>query len=423
LEENSDVKWTLVFLHQPLWVQEKTERWPDVEKLLSNRKHNVFAGHYHHYVADDRNNGKYIMLATTGGGSALRGPQLGEFDHFMWVTMKETGPIIANVALNGVFDEDIFTAKSAEMVNAIEDMNIIQITPPVVEDLDEFKSQKVSVKLTNDLDFPITVKLKERFNWDLIGRMDKNEITINPNSVEFAELELERRNNAKIKSPFILETSVEFTSNGTDIEIPVNYHIEPIEKRMLLRNKSKKVDAKLSDWNELRYSFNAEQENGNQASFDISYDDEYLYIAAEVQDNEVLNSGKGSPWTQDYIGFALNAETLTRSSMSKGKHWYAYELYFLITPETDTAPALTHPEERLPEGFDYKAITSDSGYNMEVKIPLSYIESKQGEDWKSLRFNIMNGDRDSDQGEVMTFWQNNWRGNKNIVGSGTFFRE
>lgn len=423
LEENAEVKWTLVFLHQPLWVQENTERWPEVEELLSSRRHNVFAGHYHHYVADDRNNGKYIMLATTGGGSALRGPQLGEFDHFMWVTMKETGPIIANIALNGVFDEDLFTAQSAEMVNAIEDMDVIQIQPPVVDDIDEFQSQKVSVKLTNDQDFPITVKLKERFNWDLIGRINKSEITINPNSVEFCELELQRRNSAKIESPFVLESTVIFTNKGTDIKIPGQHYIEPIEKRMLVKRKSKKVDGKLSDWDELRYSFNADQENGNQARFDMSYDDEHLYIAAKVLDNEVLNSGKGAPWTQDYIGFALNAETLTKSSMSKGKHWYAYELYFLISPENDKTPALVHPEDRLPEGFKFKAISSDSGYNMEAKIPLAYIESKQGKEWKSLRFNIMTGDRDRDQKEVMTFWQNNWRGNENIVGSGTFFRQ
>jgi len=423
LGENAGVKWTLIFLHQPLWTQNETERWKDVEALLNTRNHNVFAGHYHHYIAEDRNNGKYIMLATTGGGSALRGPQLGEFDHFMWVTMKETGPIIANVALNGVFDEDLFTANSAEMVNAIEDMNAIQIEPPVVEDINEFTSQKVTIKLTNDQDIPITVKLRERFNWDLIGRVDKNEITLNPNSVEFCELELERRNNAEIKSPFVLETSVCFSGNGTDIEIPGNYFIEPIEKRMLIKAKSKKADGKLSDWDELRYNFDADRENGNRSRFDMTYDDEFLYIAAEVEDNEVINSGSGAPWTQDYIGFALNAETLTKSAMSKGKHWYAYEMYFLISPESGESPALVHPEDRLPEGFEYKAVTNDSGYIMECKIPLAYIESKQGKDWKSLRFNIMIGDRDSNQKEVMTFWQNNWRGNENIVGSGTFFKK
>jgi hypothetical protein len=266
------------------------------------------------------------------------------------------------------------------------------------------------------------VKLRERFNWDLIGRVNKNEITINPNSVEFCELELERRNNAEIKSPFILETSIRFSGNGTDIEIPGNYFIEPIQKHMLIKDISKKVDGKLSDWKELPYTFDADQENGNRSKFDMTYDDEFLYIAAEVKDNEVLNSGSGAPWTQDYIGFALNAEALTKSAMSKGKHWYAYEMYFLISPEKDESPALVHPEDRLPKGFEYKAVTTDSGYTMEVKIPLAYIESKQGKDWKSLRFNIMTGDRDSDQKEVMTFWQNNWRGNENIVGSGTFFR-
>jgi len=423
LEENADVKWTLVFLHQPLWVQKDTKRWRDVEDLLGSRNHNVFAGHYHHYISEDRNNGKYIMLATTGGGSGLRGPQLGEFDHFMWVTMKETGPIIANVALNGVFNEDVYTSESAEMVNAIEDMSIIQIEPLIVVNVESFENAAVRLKLTNDLDFPITVKLKERFNWDLIGKVDRNEIVVNPNSVEFCELQLQRRNNADINSPFTLESTVMFTNNGTDIEIPGQHHIEPIKKRILVKGQTKKIDGKLKDWDELQYAFQADQNNGNQTRFDMTYDDEFLYIAANVKDNEVVNSGKGSPWTQDYIGFALNAETLSKSAMSKGKHWYAYEMYFLISPETKAAQSLTHPDERLPEGFEYKCIAKDYGYDMEAKIPLDYIESKQGKDWKSIRFNIMTGDRDSNQKEVMTFWQNNWRGDENVIGSGAFFRE
>ena len=38
LAENQEVKWTLIFMHQPLWDQEDPGRWPDVEKLLAKPK-------------------------------------------------------------------------------------------------------------------------------------------------------------------------------------------------------------------------------------------------------------------------------------------------------------------------------------------------------------------------------------------------
>src|SRR5262249_39565293 len=54
------------------------------------------------------------MLATTGGGSKLRGPEYGEFDHVVWVTMKKDGPVIANLLLDGILPEDLSTIPSEE---------------------------------------------------------------------------------------------------------------------------------------------------------------------------------------------------------------------------------------------------------------------------------------------------------------------
>src|SRR5207237_5175905 len=54
------------------------------------------------------------MLATTGGASKLRGPEYGEFDHLVWVTMKKDGPILANVLLDGILPEDLRSVETAE---------------------------------------------------------------------------------------------------------------------------------------------------------------------------------------------------------------------------------------------------------------------------------------------------------------------
>jgi hypothetical protein len=115
LADHKDVRWTLVFLHKPMWAAPKVPpSWTEVEKLLAGRRHTVFAGHVHRYRKDTRNGANYYMLATTGGGSMLRGPDYGEFDHLVWVTMKKDGPVLANLLLDGILREDLSAIASDE---------------------------------------------------------------------------------------------------------------------------------------------------------------------------------------------------------------------------------------------------------------------------------------------------------------------
>src|SRR5205823_10200356 len=57
LETNRDVRWTLVFLHKPMWTHAKVANsgWLEVENLLKGRPYTVFAGHLHHYQKFVRN--------------------------------------------------------------------------------------------------------------------------------------------------------------------------------------------------------------------------------------------------------------------------------------------------------------------------------------------------------------------------------
>jgi serine/threonine-protein phosphatase CPPED1 len=109
LDENRNVRWTLVFLHKPVWTYPDVAKtgWLKIEEALQGRRYTVFAGHKHNYERFVRKGQKYYMLATTGGGSKLRGAPLGEFDHLVWVTMKRDGPVLANLMMEGIFSEDI----------------------------------------------------------------------------------------------------------------------------------------------------------------------------------------------------------------------------------------------------------------------------------------------------------------------------
>lgn len=118
LEENAGVKWTFVALHKPIWAQANlpTNGWLEVEKALAGRQYTVFAGHVHRYQKYVRQGMNYYQLATTGGGSRLRGTRYGEFDHLVQVTMKPTGPVLANIMLDGIFPEDLVVPETVEPV-------------------------------------------------------------------------------------------------------------------------------------------------------------------------------------------------------------------------------------------------------------------------------------------------------------------
>jgi len=120
LAKCSDARWVCLFFHQPLWLEDekRLERaktqdgatrltgFNEIEKLLEGRNYTVFAGHHHRYGKWVKSGNKYFRLATTGGASALRGPEAGQFDHVTWVTMTDKGPIVCNLLLEGILDED-----------------------------------------------------------------------------------------------------------------------------------------------------------------------------------------------------------------------------------------------------------------------------------------------------------------------------
>ena len=110
LRENPTVRWIVVCVHKPMWTHPNLDSngWLELEKSLNGRKYTVFAGHIHRYQKFVRQGMNYYQLATTGGGSKLRGMRYGEFDQIAWVTMKKgTEPIIANIMLDGILPENL----------------------------------------------------------------------------------------------------------------------------------------------------------------------------------------------------------------------------------------------------------------------------------------------------------------------------
>lgn len=106
IQANKDVRWTLLFMHQPVWKGEGLENWEELESLLGDREYSVFAGHKHSYQMEVLKGQRYYILSTTGAAGGDDDPADCQFDHIVWVTMSDEGPAMANLLLKGIMDDE-----------------------------------------------------------------------------------------------------------------------------------------------------------------------------------------------------------------------------------------------------------------------------------------------------------------------------
>ena len=99
-----DVRWTLLFMHKPVWQGAGSDDLRRMEAALGDRPFTVFAGHVHNYRRFEVGGRVHIRLGTTGGHWVVGGSE-GNYDHVVLVTMTDDGPSIANLLLDGILDE------------------------------------------------------------------------------------------------------------------------------------------------------------------------------------------------------------------------------------------------------------------------------------------------------------------------------
>jgi hypothetical protein len=421
LEAHPDVRWTLLFMHQPLWVQPTDPvRWFDVEKLLVERKHTVFVGHRHHYVQFERNRTNYYQLGTTGGASSLRGPQFGEFDHFVWVTMTDQGPLLANLQLEGIFDDKLHTEQIAAFTSKLWSSDVIRAEPLYVDG--NFRKDSIRFRLTNTYDVPMTVRFSAGFSWDLKTDFPKPETVVPPNSVAFLAMGVEARRAKPVEQLQSLKVKAEVAIQHQplpvgDFFVPFQFHVAPLKRYTLAKRKGEiKIDGNLNEW-ALPFTINTPE----GAAFNVVYDADRVYLAVQVNDSEIINPAESPTFNQDFVGFVLDGQPQAQSAADTGEGWFRKSLYFIASPEDASGKNSVWDMEEQEQQIEWKCVRNAKGYALELAAPVSYFKQLQGE-WRTVRVNVVVQDKDRDSKSPRIFWQPNWRDANNIPGSGMFFR-
>jgi hypothetical protein len=430
LDENQDVRWTLVFLHKPLWTDPEPTGWQEVEAMLKRRRHTVFAGHNHTYTNCERNDSHYIILATTGGGTQLRGPVFGEFDHVVWITMTDEGPVLANLMLDGIWDENIRTEDVAVAMDAVLGGRAVRADPIRCETL-VFSKGTARYRLTNNSDVPMRIALQAVPVAGLQFDPSAVEKTVNPNSVEWAELQVAAAKALAAPGLGSFSSTWQITyefPNHKPVQIPGSRAC-PVEAPFTIPKvgMAPVIDGQLTDWTALPFVVERPAEITRRAGswkgpqdgafhFSLAYDERFLYLGVECQDDQVSASSTDSRLrSRDGIEVWLDARP---SGGGMGDKEGALHLQIADGKVLDSEPG----EPPVPSGIVVQSSQADHGQSTEVAIPVSYLEGLQGGGWKQVRVNVAFNDRDDD-GTAEIWWRPEWEGDDDYEGSGLFTRE
>lgn len=433
LADNPDVKWTLLFMHQPIWRFGPEANWAQLKSMLGARKFTAFAGHMHAYDYMTSNDGQeMITLGATGGVSLLRGKAYGEFDHVTWVTMKEDGPVIANVLLDGLMDKYITSPAFVEQFGKSKTFSV----SPWFSDTLGKQSGSFDVTVTNPFEVPMTYRVEALAGKIIVGS-ELPAGTLAPGESMTKTIKVKKMTADEYAALSI--RGIAQVPNG-DIEVidwTVDMKSSPVLRRTVTASdEAVTFDGKLNDWDDLRFAGPANGFEGDLAHpgapttvdaddmsfrFDTKFDGDNLYIAVEVKDDHVTQELRGLTNGQDTIVVMLDGRPVNLSAYNvrnmeemKNKDW------MLLIASPDGKGGSLALREAMPAGMDSKIAETDTGYTQEIRVPFSYLNAVSRGDWSALRFNVTVTDVDENTSQTVN-WQPDW--NQGLIGTGTFFRK
>lgn len=434
LEKHQDARWTFVFLHKPFWARADSTAWLKIEPLLQGRDYTIFAGHQHNYIAFERNGRAYYQLATTGGGSQLQGAEAGTFDHLVWVTMKDDGPHVAVLALDGILPPDHRTEQIAKLQHQLQRDIKLRVEPLYAEKrhVSEFAT---SLVVANAAQKAVRIAGSLTAGGFAVARPESLTATIEPGAEQRFEITLKTDRPRQLDKLRPAELRWEATYGDTETAPVVRRgqeSLRPAKVHECPRRKGKvQVDGKLNDWEKLEYECTQPVQvlkdprswrgpEDCRFSFDVAHDKNHVYIAVDVFDDTLVSKPDGAPWTQDGVEVRIDARPDSVRAHGRSEREFTEIMLFALSPGENDSDMVVINRDKLPEGSRCVSRPTGTGYATEIAVPVAWLSEKQGRDWEAFRLSIAVDDSDLPGTVAQLWWLPEWRGNKTYAGSGTF---
>jgi predicted phosphodiesterase len=432
LGEHTEVRWTIVLQHKPLWNEEGHPQWEAIEALLKKRKTTVFSGHTHNYLHQQEDGITFITLATTGGGSMVRGPELGEFDEVAWITMTEEGPQIANLMLDGILDRNLRTPESARALADFKRGRAVTAAPVLVDGPD-FSSGETSLRVKNPLDRPMRIKVLQETATGL--RMEPASIHAMIPGGESLEtvLRISAAEALPVSAvqPILLHWTASYDNDANKAVTEVSGTCRvPIDTAFPLSSSDVAVivDGKLDEWEDLPFRvdqpadifFNPAAWKGPWDSafrFATRCDENSLYVALKVVDDEPCF--EGWKYWEDFAMLWVDGRASEKDDPKTS-------VFNVITgPAFTDEQASEYLEGVMPDGVQRASVATEDGFEAEFSIPLAYLNERQQGAWNRVRLNVSVRDfdqRDERDGVTILCWRPQWFRGNDYPQSGLFLR-
>ena len=453
LAEHPNPRWTFVFMHNPSWRLEPTERqrasgiphehrFSQFDALLKGRKYTVFAGHTHNYSHERRNGGaEHIVMATTGGGSDLRGARAyGEFDHIAWVTMTDNGPRIANLALDGILPADVRTVATMRAVNAVTRTapkgTLVRASGAT------FTSATARLRLENPTSTPMNMRIEFQPAPPLTVEPPVIDHDLAPGATESVQVTLTAPQDtqtdditAPVGAKWTATLDDDDESSGP-LEVTGEFTITVDGPRAVTpAARAVTVDGDTGEWGRLPLAVTGPEPPARRwrgpadASYrwGVSYDDEFLYIGVRTRDDKIWLDPSRPPHQQDGVEFRLDARPDPERSRGRALWNYSDHGLVMVAPPRRPGgePVIYVQPARLAGMAKVKALAHPNGISAEVAIPAKWLDDQQGTTWTAVRINACMHDFDGPAARKAKhlWWRPDWRTHRNVEGSGTFERK
>ncbi|NBC27951.1 MAG: hypothetical protein GVY08_13890 [Bacteroidetes bacterium] len=444
LETHKDVRWTLIFMHRPIWSYGDQAGYEKIEDALASRNYTVFSGHHHHYEYRERNGMEHYILATTGGGSYMRGFEFGEFDHITWVTMKEEGPTVAHIEFDYIYDKEIVTVENKPMVQALRIGGWFKVNPVIIESSDVNTAQ-IPVLFSNPVDKPMRVTGELS---DSLLTFSASEVNMSIPALTDTSIMLEVSWNEDTGINDLNEHEVNITLHGTYQQLPEKDLSLPSSQRLLFdyphplqfTNREVSVDASLDEWDETMFTqitnpvfmhedWDWRGEQDGSFSFATMYDDTHLYVAMRSMDDKlIIGSETGDRQDKFFIRLNPFAEE-NRKTVYPSRLFgfepvpgtYHYQVDIAQAASVDS-PNIRVNSENMTVDAAMSSSRATGEQQLEVSIPISVIEDIQGKDWDSIRLNFgwMDHDRPENTKPSVLWWRPVWGSDQDAAGMSVF---
>jgi len=434
LSQNTDVEWTLLFMHRPLWSYGDRQGYDAIEKALGKRSYTLFSGHHHNYRYKIHNGMEHFTLATTGGGSWMRNPDIGELDHITWITMKPSGPTVAHIDVNGIYDKNLVPEKDFDDINSLRKGTWLKIQPKV------FPNQ-----LIKELSLELTLTNPTNRVLDISGNVDQLEGLTAQNPNLSASLKVGETKQVSLR--YLPENGsidlAQFTNMAQSLSLSAGFirdedgrkdiELEATatvlldwqhQLQSIKNDQNIEVDGNLDDdaWKAItavvvdQPQFIHEdwdwkgKDDGNFA-FKLAKDQDFLYVGIQFNDEKNISNTTSISSKQDH--FMLHFSGLDRTENPT-------ETELLIAYSGDVNSPLIE-SKNLDSSMIKMALRMDGESNqvLEIAIPIAAFSFSLDQ---GLRFNvgIMDHDRPENTKPSVLWWRPIWGLGQDYMNSGSF---